>query len=385
MTVFLLFGLVQALFFCMIVLAKKRKDTGDYMLAVLFLILAYEFWVNWIFLTGRLVMHPHFFGTALPLVLLMGPLLFFYIKIHTSIKFRFKAIYLWHIVPFLILIIIYLPFFSLGTEGKIIEYQNLVLGRPSRFLSGVLIIISLSPIIYTIWSLIILKRHRQKIPELYSYASEKMKLDWLWYLTWSMLLVSVIALILNAVIAFSDIFDWIQLRLYVLVFSVLWVFSLGYYGIRRTSFFQAYPLISGHDSAGPGISELDKKKYEKTKISPDTYKQYEKKLLAHMKREKPYLDQKLTITELARQVDLPTYVLSQLLNEYLNQNFFEFVNKYRIEEVKKRYAEPESKNLTLIGIAMDSGFNSKSSFNRIFKQYTGKTPSEYFKLMEEVN
>ncbi len=385
MTILLLIGLVQALFFSIIVLAKKHKDGGDYLLAFLFFILAYEFWVNWISFTGRLILYPHFFGTAMPLVLLLGPLLFFYIKIHISPEFHFRAGYLLHVLPYLIINIIYFPFFKMGANEKIIEYKNLVLGRPSDFLSGVMIVISFSPLIYTVWSLVILKKHRQRIPDLYSYASEKMKLDWLWYLTWSMMIVSAITLVLNSIIAFSDIADWIQLRLYILIISVIWVFSLGYYGIRRTSFFQAYPLLTGNDSSGMSISELERKKYEKTKISPGTYKQYKKKLLDHMEREKPYLNQKLTLTDLARQIDMPAYVLSQLLNEYLGQNFFEFINKYRIEEVKRQYVEPESRNLTLIGIAMDSGFNSKSSFNRIFKQFTGKTPSEYFRLMEEVN
>lgn len=386
MVIILLFGLVQSLFFGVIVLTRKHKDWGDYLLALLFIILAYEFWVNWIFLTGRLVYFPHLFGTALPLVLLMGPLLFFYIKIHITSKFYFKAKYLWHFLLYLIVNIIYLPVTTMDANAKMEVYYALVNGKPSTLLSVILLLTSMSPFFYTIWSLKTLKRHRKRISELYSYTTEKMKLDWLWYLTWSMFIVSAITLILNAVIAFADIADWIQLRLDVLVISVVWVFSLGYYGIRRTPFFQAYPLMQ-YDEKGMAElgGDMNGGKYEKTRLQDSAYEQYKNMLLDYMKEKKPYLNQKLTITQLAQQLDIPVHHLSQLLNEHLEQNFFEFINNYRIEEVKRLNADPASSNLTLIGIAMESGFSSKSSFNRIFKQFTGKTPSEYFKSEKIVN
>ncbi len=384
MSVILLLGIVQALFFGVIVLTKKNKDQADYLLALLFLILAYEFFVNLIFVTGYLIIFPHFFGTALPLVLLIGPLLFFYIKIHITESFYFKAKYLWHFLPYLVVNIIYFPFFMMSGGEKVIEFQSLIDGRPSMLLSIILLLTSLFPMLYTIWSLNVIKNHRDQIPNLYSYTTEKMKLDWLWYLAWSMFIVSGVALILNSVIAIDDVVDWIQLRLYILSISVIWVFSLGYYGIRRTPFFQDFPLLKEGEVAGAVIEDLNRKKYEKTRIREDAYEQYKKMLLDHMREEKPYLNQKLTIAQVAQQLDMPAHHLSQLLNEYLNQTFYEFINSYRIEEVKERYMDPANRNLTLIGIAMESGFSSKSSFNRIFKQFTGKTPSEFIKSMEVV-
>ncbi len=382
MSVILLLGIVQALFFGVIVLTKKNKDQADYLLALLFLILAYEFFANLIFVTGYLTIFPHFFGTALPLVFLIGPLLFFYIKIHITESFYFKAKYLWHFLPYLVVNIIYLPFFMMSGREKVIEFQSLIDGRPSLLLSVILLLTSLSPLLYTIWSLNVIKKHRDQIPNLYSYTTEKMKLDWLWYLAWSMFFVSAVALILNSVIAIDDVVDWIQLRLYILTISVVWVFSLGYYGIRRTPFFQDFPLVKEGESAGVIIEDLNRKKYEKTRVQEDAYEEYKKMLLDHMEEEKPYLNQKLTIAQVAQQLDMPAYHLSQLLNEYLNQTFYEFINSYRIEEVKERYMDPANRNLTLIGIALESGFSSKSSFNRIFKQFTGKTPSEFIKSME---
>jgi len=98
-----------------------------------------------------------------------------------------------------------------------------------------------------------------------------------------------------------------------------------------------------------------------------------------LEEERPYLQSRLTLQELASKLDLPAYQLSQLINREFGQNFFELINHYRVEEVKKKLADPAFQHLTYLGIALESGFNSKASFNRIFKKMTGKTPNEYRK------
>jgi len=82
---------------------------------------------------------------------------------------------------------------------------------------------------------------------------------------------------------------------------------------------------------------------------------------------------------MAQSLNLSTNHLSQIINEKLEMNFFDFINEYRVNEVKDRLSDPKYKHYTLLAIAFDSGFNSKSSFNSIFKQYTGLTPSEFQK------
>ena len=101
-----------------------------------------------------------------------------------------------------------------------------------------------------------------------------------------------------------------------------------------------------------------------------------------MKEEKPYLDPLLSINKLAEVTKMPQYKISKLLNNSLNQNFYDFVNGYRIEEIKSRLAKGEAESYSILGIAMDSGFNSKASFNRVFKKTTGVTPSAYLKSLK---
>lgn len=102
-----------------------------------------------------------------------------------------------------------------------------------------------------------------------------------------------------------------------------------------------------------------------------------KRIMKYMEDKKPFLNPDLTLTDLAREVGMGRNQLSELINSGVGINFYEFINKYRVEEVKRLLADPRSKTTKIIAIAFDAGFPSKSSFNNIFKKYTGLTPSEY--------
>jgi len=96
-----------------------------------------------------------------------------------------------------------------------------------------------------------------------------------------------------------------------------------------------------------------------------------------MVSEKPFLDSDITLPNLAKRLAISTHHLSQVINDKLQKNFFEFVNYYRVEEAKENIAEPANHNLNLAEIGFDVGFNSISSFNAAFKKHSGTTPSQY--------
>lgn len=96
-----------------------------------------------------------------------------------------------------------------------------------------------------------------------------------------------------------------------------------------------------------------------------------------MQQEKPYLESELTLSDLARQLHITSSLLSQIINVGFNKNFNDFVNAYRIEAFKIRLQKSDYQHLTLLGIALECGFNSKATFNRAFKKHTGQSPSEY--------
>ena len=142
----------------------------------------------------------------------------------------------------------------------------------------------------------------------------------------------------------------------------------GYSGIRQQDLFSNTALNE---------EELVKteSEYKKSSLKLDVATKKHDELLELMKKEKPYLNPKLTLTELAQSLAVPTNHLSQIINQYEQVNFHDFVNKYRVEEFIQK--AQNNKSFTLLAHAYDSGFNSKSSFNGVFKRLKSVTPSKY--------
>lgn len=379
MTNIITIGFIQAFFFAVLALTKKNKEVTDYILAFLFLTLCYQLGVNYVMLSDYKYQFPHLIGTSGPLSFIYGPLLFFFIKNYISEKHIFKPKYLLHFLPFIVNHMYnFVYFYFQNGDQKIKDFEEIISGKPDFDISIFLILRSLSPLIYCIWSIYVLKVHRRNLKKLYSFTTDKLKLEWLWYLTWSMLIVGTSAMILNLIIVIFDVADWIELRKMVFAIAAIWVFFLGYYSIRKTPFYRSFHID------GLNTLELDEvtrqpEKYEKTRLKEEEVPGLKKKLLDYLEESKPYLNKILTIGELADSIKIPAYQLSQLINDQLDKSFFELINSYRVKEVKLRFFEPQYKNLTLLGIAMECGFNSKASFNRIFKQLTNQTPTEYIK------
>ena len=103
------------------------------------------------------------------------------------------------------------------------------------------------------------------------------------------------------------------------------------------------------------------------------------KLLMFIETECPYLDEELSLQKLSLLVNISTHRLSEVINQDLNTNFYRLINAYRVEEVKRKLKNSEFDKYSILGIAFESGFNSKSTFNKIFKEETGMTPSAFKK------
>ncbi|HET7734008.1 MAG TPA: helix-turn-helix domain-containing protein, partial [Paludibacter sp.] len=119
------------------------------------------------------------------------------------------------------------------------------------------------------------------------------------------------------------------------------------------------------------------------KITEKKGNEIKEKLLAYMTEGKPFLNAELRQADVATAIGYSIHELSQVLNVQLNQNFSDFVNSYRVEEVKIRMQTDDAKKYTLTAIAMQCGFSAKSSFLRAFKKATNMTPSDYFKGVKE--
>jgi AraC-like DNA-binding protein len=145
------------------------------------------------------------------------------------------------------------------------------------------------------------------------------------------------------------------------------VYALAYLSLRKPEV-----LTATGDVAPP-------KKYEKSSLPPEISERYVRKLLNLMETDKPYTDNELTLQKLAEKLSIPAQHLSRVINERLHQNFVDFINTYRVEEAKRRLVDPSKKHYSVLAIAEEVGFNSKSSFNFVFKKHANMTPSEFRK------
>ena len=143
----------------------------------------------------------------------------------------------------------------------------------------------------------------------------------------------------------------------------------------KPSLFHVFP----HQMLIPNSTEQQKQRYEKSTLQKDKKDHYVKKLVLFMETEKPYLIPDLTLANLSKQVDIPTHHLSQTINEKLKCNFLDFINQYRVKEAQSMLVNPKLEHYTILSIAYEAGFNSKSTFYSAFKKYAKMTPSQYKK------
>ena len=127
------------------------------------------------------------------------------------------------------------------------------------------------------------------------------------------------------------------------------------------------------------VNYKQKKKYKQSLLDTDEIKNYSKELELIMEDYKLYLNPDLSLKDLASYLELPANYVSQLLNLGFQKNFSEYVNSYRVNEFKERVLLEEYKGLTLMAVAYDSGFNSKTVFNTFFKKIEGTTPNSYLR------
>lgn len=161
-----------------------------------------------------------------------------------------------------------------------------------------------------------------------------------------------------------------------LVFSTIPYF-LGYFAIQQPEIFKLPPQSLALFGESDKLTEMELKT-EKNTESVENLLPHREKIDAYMTKYRPYTNAGLTLTELANKLKMQPHLLSKVINEVYQKNFFDFINEYRIEEFKQRFEDPHNKHFTMLAIAFEVGFNSKTAFNRAFKKMTQQTPREYF-------
>jgi len=325
-----------ALFLAVCIFFKKNKHISDYyLIAWMFVFSAFAF--------CKLETVPFFSIAGRFLSALHGILLFLYIK-NITLNSHFNPKDLLHFISFIIML---LPFFFID------DYVFTRLFWAFKFLFYV---------IYIILSILMVGRYRRRIKDNYSnvkYAD----ISWLNAFIYGILFFAVSP-------AITIMYPEYPVLLIETVGLFTFMTIMGVNGVIHSADFFVQPVTTDATSerkfayANYGLKNSD------ADILSD-------RLSMYMECEKPYLNPTLSLKDLATAMDTYSHYITQILNTVFNHNFHDFVNQYRVEEAERQLADPSNAKLTILAIAYDCGFNSKATFNRVFKEKKGVTPTEY--------
>jgi AraC-like DNA-binding protein len=366
-----LIGSVQALFFSLLVFNKKEKYISDKILAVWLLIFSVQLIFPFL-VYGDYKKFIHLGGADMPLLPLHAAFLFVYTRALMSKQNKFRKRWLLNLISPVLVFISSIPYLIISREEKILMYENKMEYPVSIFIMSMFMFLFV--VFYLVRTFQFLNRHKNNIHQEYSFE-ENIDLKWLRNLIITMTVLAVLILIGNFTIRFKGL-TLVQSDFILYSYIVIFVYAIGYWGYKQGKIFvySSKKIVSEEKKAlKPQNSQKQSASVSKTD------KDFIERLTIIMNREKPYTNNELNLYDLASFLNVSSSYLSYILNTCLDINFYQFVNKYRVEEAQRRIKNNDAKKFTLLTIAFESGFNSKASFNRIFKNITGLTPSEYQK------
>ena len=381
MDIILYIGLAQSLFATFLMLTKKDRQISDIVITVWLFLIALQ-----LFFTLISINNARLDYTALIMFKLIpftyGPFMFIYAKMLILEKPVFRIRYWFHFIPFVIVTVAF--YFLASTEEIKEEIKNSFLGGELlAFHKAYAILIIFSIIFYVIQILYLIYRHERNVYNYFSFDSHKTNLRWLKTIAIIFAGAYSLAVISRFFNFFLDIKNPVlKPDIFPAAGLTLFAYALSFFGFNQERIFVSQSFIRlnrRRDRLNAANTEeaLIGHKYERSGLKEDEAKLYATRITEFMESKKAYLDGNLTIENLSRELKIPKHYLTQVINENLNKNFYTFVNEYRVEEVKKKLLDPDCQNLTLLSIAYDAGFNSKTAFNTIFKKLTGLTPTQY--------
>lgn len=356
-----LVGLVQALFGMLLFISKRPRHVSFVFLVVWFGIIA-------VFLGALLLpfeVVTHFKPGIFPVLLLFGPLLYFYLQSLTIEDFRLKPRQLLHLLPLLLVslhrsVTPAVPITS-SSENPLYVYNKVYYA-----------ILILSLFYYWLSGLKLVLKHRKNIRLHFSNYTRANSMSWL-ALVLSLFLV--LFMVDFTRFFFHKVWQLEVPSLFLLPVNLtIFVFIMVFFGINQSVIYTPEEGAIRPETNG---APLGGKKYTGSSITGEEIEKVTQAMLAYLTEAKPYLNPEYSLQQMASDLNISRHKLSQVINSGQNKNFFKLVNEYRIREAKKMLLNPAYDHYSILGIGYACGFNSKSSFNRLFKEETGCTPSEF--------
>ena len=358
------------------------KTFANYLLASYFIFCISCLSVYVLIIYGIIIDAPYLYKITAPINFLLPPIVYLYVRVMLFNKQKLKILDFLHIIPFLLVLINYLPFYLLPISNKKDIIQELFkdintsykiqVGYLSEYIINIFRI--LQNLIYLIfqWKLIITFNKQNKNIEVEKQINNVIK--WLRIFT-SLSTISLFAFILLAFTAlvFQDIYaDGFIFHLPDYIFASCF-FIISTYLLTHPSIFAGLPFIKYKQTPSTLI-------LNQTDYIPYIEQDYSIEIaliLDYFKTKKPYLKKGLNISQLAVEINIPTRLISFIINQHFEMRFNEFINKYRVSYIKEKINEKYLDSFTLNSLASEAGFSNLTTFIAAFKKIENCTPSEY--------
>jgi AraC-like DNA-binding protein len=316
-----------------------------------------------------ILLYPHLLKIQDPFQFLAAPLLFLYIRTLIKGSSGSGKKDLLHFIPFGLCFLYFAPFYLQSGEAKVISvgsysyfWHRWGYIRSTTLLVQVIIYLSLIALLLAAYS----RRFKRQ-----TSSADKSVLFQVRFMLATVASIWIIGALKFLFTTFYPVYDTQTVDLLIPASASLLVYAMGYMGLRRPE------VLTGMDALPPSPP-----RYEKSTLTLERSDTYLQRLRDLMNTEKPYLDGDMTLQKLAKALAISPHHLSQIINEQLNQNFFDFINTYRIEEAKRMLHDPAKKHYSILAVSEEVGFNSKSAFNTAFKKHVKMTPSEFRKIAD---
>lgn len=376
--VFLL-GTIQGLILTVLLFLAKYNKIANGLLGWLTLMWSIILILFALKLRGVMTEYPHLLRTVSSIEFTFFPLLYLNIKYLLKKYENFNKRDLLHFLPLVFNIFLFSRFYFESAETKLLMVSNnsgyyYVLNTISDEILG------FQGIIYSIITLIFIRNYNSQILNYRSNNDKTLIRN---------ARAGVIALLISWTIGtiYANLYIFginIHFNFFVFIYLiiVIIIYMISYTAISSGEVFKlSDEQISHSNATSSRVNNPLEHVSESTSKNPE-FEKLNEKLISYMNDKKPFLNPDLSFQELADELQFSRHQLSGIINQLHGVNFYEFVNTYRVDEVKKALKDPNKHHFKILSLAYDAGFNSKASFNRIFKQITAQTPSQYMNSIE---
>lgn len=361
-------GAGQGFLLAVMLLRKKENSVANTLFGLLMIVFSLDLLYNVVYVGGYYLEYPHLIGASALFPYLYGPSIYLYVTILGHKREGFKASYLFHYVPFLLLLIYGIFFFYPESAQFKLDVVHIEQAAP---LSLILIgnFIPVHGCTYVVFTYLEGKKFIKKFKQSYSTFDQfnLSRLKSTIIATSAVWGVVVISYILNEIYG-----EALQANVLIYVALTVMIFATAYELINQ-------PEVSMivDEPREPEEEEEKGISYRKSGLTDETAQAMQKRLLTYMEEEKPYTNPKLNLKDLSTALNVSTHNLSEVINTKLNQNFYDFINGYRVEEVKRLIEDDVNASYSILALGYDAGFSSKSAFYTAFKKFCDKTPAQY--------